>query len=217
MRRPAPATIIATIALVFAAAPIGAAADSWVKRALYARNAGTVDGFHASKTPRKGSLVVLPATGKLPASILPASGSSGAAGGGSTTPAGSSGGASTDGSGSSAFVANATAAVTINTAQTSVETLSVKAGTYAIVAKTSLHATVDTSSPGVTCLLKAGSDGDQVDADLSASSDDPVALVTTHTFAAAGTVTLTCSADDTGVVASDTHILALKVGTVTSS
>lgn len=218
MRRPAPATIIATIALVFAAAPIGAAADSWVKHALYARNAGTVDGFHASKTPRKGSLVVLPATGKLPASILPASGSSGAAaGGGSTTPVGSSGGASADSSGSSAFVANATAAVTINTAQTSVETLSLKAGTYAIVAKTSLHATVDTSSPGVTCLLKAGSDGDQVDADLSASSDDPVALVTTHTFAAAGTVTLTCSADDTGVVASDTHILALKVGTVTSS
>jgi hypothetical protein len=214
MRRPAPATIIATIALVLAAAPIGSAANSWVKRALYARNAGTVDGFHASKTPHKGSLVVLPATGKLPSSILP--GSSGTTTGGGGSPAGGAGG-STDSSGSSAFVANAPAAVTINTAQTAVETLSLKAGTYAIVAKASLHATVDTSSPGVTCLLKAGTDGDQVDTDLSSSSDDPVALVTTHTFAAAGPVTLTCAADDTGVVASDAHILALKVGSVTSS
>ena len=210
MRRPAPATIIATIALVLAVTPVGSAADSWVKHALYARNAGTVDGFHASKTPRKGSLVVLPASGKLPASILPASA------GGAPASTGSSGG-SPDSSGYSDYVANANAAVTINTAQTSVVTLSLKAGTYAIVAKASLHATVDTSSPGVTCLLKAGSDGDQVDADLSASSDDPVALVTTHTFAAAGTVTLTCAADDTGVVASDAHILALKVGSVTSS
>jgi len=213
MRRPAPATIIATIALVLAVTPVGSAADSWVKHALYARNAGTVDGFSASKTPRKGSLVVLPKSGKLPASILPAS--SGTAGG-SSSPAAPSGTPS-DSSGSAAFVANATAAVTLTTAQTSVETLSLKAGTYAIVAKASLHATVDTSSPGVTCLLKAGSDGDQVDTDLSSSSDDPVALVTTHTFAAAGTVTLTCAADDTGVVASDAHILALKVASVTSS
>jgi hypothetical protein len=213
MRRPRPATIIATIALVLAAAPIGSAADSWVKRALYARNAGAVDGFHASKAPHKGSLVVLPASGVLPASILPSS-SGGTAGG--SSPAGPAGG-STDSSDPSAFIANATAAVTIATAQTSVATLSLKAGSYAIVAKASLHDTDDTTSPGVTCLLKAGSDGDQVDTDLSSSSDDPVALVTTHTFAAAGAVTLTCAADDTGVVASDAHILALRVGSVTSS
>jgi hypothetical protein len=215
MRRPAPATIIATVALVLAVTPVGSAADSWVKHALYARNAGTVDGFSASKTPRKGGLLVLPKSGKLPASILPAS-SGGSTGGGSSTPAAPAGTPS-DSSGSAAFVANGTAPVTINTAQTSVETLSLKAGSYAIVAKTSLHATVDTSSPGVTCLLKAGSDGDQVDTDLSSSSDDPVALVTTHTFAAAGTVTLTCAADDTGVTASDVHIVALRVASVTSS
>ena len=66
MRRPAPATIIATIALVLAVTPVGEAADGWVKRALYARNAGSVDGFSASKSPKKGNLVVLPKTGKLP-------------------------------------------------------------------------------------------------------------------------------------------------------
>ncbi len=204
MRRPAPATIIATVALVLAAAPIGEAADGWVKRALYARNAGAVDGISASRVPHKGNLVVLPKSGKLPASILPASI------GGPRGPAGPAGPAGD--SGGSVTVGNAPAAVNLAAAQTGVVTLALKPGTYAIVAKASLHATLDTSTPGVTCLLKAGTDGDQVDADLSSSSDDPVALITTHTFAAAGSATLTCSADDDGVVASDARIVALRVG-----
>jgi hypothetical protein len=209
MRRPAPATIIATVALVLAAAPIGSAADGWIAHALYARNAGTVDGFGASKSPKKGKLIVLPKSGKLPASILPPA---------STAPTSSPGAPGSVGtvSGGTAFVGNAAAAVTLTAAQTSIETLALKAGTYAIVAKGSLHAQ-DVSSPQVTCLLKAGTDGDQVDVDLSGSTDDPVALVTTHTFAAAGTVTLTCAADDVGVVVSDAHILALKVDSVTAS
>jgi hypothetical protein len=208
MRRPAPATVIATVALVLAAVPVGSAAEGWVQRALYARNAGTVDGFGAAKTPKRGKLIVLPKSGKLPASILPPA---------SGAPAGSAGTGATAGSGSgtSAFVADATAAVTLTAAQTSVDTLALKAGSYAIVAKGSLHAQ-DVSSPEVTCLLKAGSDGDQVAVDLSGSTDDPVALVTTHTFAAAGAVTLTCAADDEGVVVTDAHILALKVDTVTT-
>jgi hypothetical protein len=194
---------------MLAAVPAGSAADSWVQHALYARNAGTVDGFGASKVPKRGKLIVLPRSGKLPASILPPA---------SGAPAGSSGaggGAATD-SGSSAFVADATAAVTVTAVQTSIETLALKAGTYAIVAKGSLHAE-DISSPEVTCLLKAGSDGDQVAVDLSGSTDDPIALVTTHTFTAPGAVTLTCAADDDGVVVTDAHILALKVDSVTSS
>jgi hypothetical protein len=204
MRRPAPATIIATIALVLAAAPAGIAANSWVKRALYARNAGSVDGVSASRTLEKGKLIALPKSGKLPASILPAS-----IGG----PRGPAGPAGADGDGGASVVAaSAPAAVAVGTAQTNVVTLSLKAGSYAIIAKASLHATLDVSTPGVTCLLKAGSDGDQVDADLSSSSDLPVALVTTHTFAAAGSANLTCSADDDGVVASDAHVIALRVG-----
>jgi hypothetical protein len=211
MRRPAPATVIATIALLFAVVPVGEAASGWVKRALYARNAGSVDGIRASRTPHKGKLIALPASGKLPMSILPASvkGARGPAG-----PAGSNG---TDGSGGSVLVATAGSAVNVGTAQTAVVTLQLKAGSYALVAKASLHATLDISTPGVTCLLRAGSDGDQADADLSSSSDDPVALIATHTFAAAGAATLTCAADDSGVVASDARIIALRVTALTAS
>jgi hypothetical protein len=211
MRRPAPATVIATIALLFAVAPVGEAASGWVKRALYARNAGSVDGIRASRTPHKGKLIALPASGTLPMSILPASvkGARGPAG-----PAGSNG---TDGSGGSVLVATAGSAVNVGTAQTAVVTLQLKAGSYALVAKASLHATLDISTPGVTCLLRAGSDGDQADADLSSSSDDPVALIATHTFAAAGAATLTCAADDSGVVASDARIIALRVTALTPS
>jgi len=211
MRRPAPATVIASIALLFAVAPVGEAASGWVKRALYARNAGSVDGIRASRTPHKGKLIALPASGKLPMSILPASvkGARGPAG-----PAGSNG---TDGSGGSVLVATAGSAVNVGTAQTAVVTLQLKAGSYALVAKASLHATLDISTPGVTCLLRAGSDGDQADADLSSSSDDPVALIATHTFAAAGAATLTCAADDSGVVASDARIIALRVTALTPS
>jgi hypothetical protein len=207
MRRPAPATIIATIALVLAAAPIGEAANGWVKRALYARDAGSVDGIRASRTPHKGNLIVLPKSGKLPASILPP-----ASGGATGTPA-----PTVDTSGGPAIVATAPAAVTVGATQTAVVTLALKPGSYAIVAKASLHATSVTSTPGVTCQLKAGTDGDQADADLSSSADDPVALVTAHTFAAAGVATFTCSADDAGVVASDARIVALRVSSVSPS
>ena len=203
MRRPAPATIIATVALVLAVTPVGEAADGWVKRAIYARNAGSVDGFSASKSPKKGKLVVLPKSGKLPASILPASA-------GGTSGAGGSPGSSGDGS-SGVFVGTGATAVNVGATQTGVVTLSLKAGSYAIVAKASLHATLDTSTPGVNCQLKAAGDGDQIDSDLSSSSDDPVALITTHTFAGSGIVTFTCAADDDGVVASDARIVALRV------
>ena len=211
MRQPAPATVIASIALLFAVAPVGEAASGWVKRALYARNAGSVDGIRASRTPHKGNLIALPRSGKLPMSILPASVK------GARGPAGPAGADGSDGSGGSVLVATAGSAVNVGTAQTAVVTLQLKAGSYALVAKASLHATLDTSTPGVTCLLRAGTDGDQADADLSSSSDDPVALITTHTFAAAGAATLTCAADDTGVVASDARIIALRVTALTSS
>jgi hypothetical protein len=219
MRRPRPATIIATLALVLAAAPAGQAASGWVERALYARDAGAVDGIKASRTPHKGRLLVLPASGKLPASILPVSagGTSGGSGGGGGSTGGGGGGSGGGGSSSTALEASASATVNVNATQTPVVSLSLPAGSYAIVAKASLHATVDVSEPDVTCLLKAGSDGDQVDADLSSSSDDPVALIATHTFGAAGTASLTCAADDVGVTATDAHILALRVGSVSSN
>jgi hypothetical protein len=208
MHRPAPATIIATLALVLAVAPAGAAANGWVRRALFARNAGAVDGISASRVPHKGNLVVLPASGRLPASILPA------AIGGPRGPAGPPGADGADGG--AAIVATGGAAVSVGAAQTGVVTLPLKSGSYALVAKASLHETADGTAPDVTCLLNAGADGDQAQVDLSSSSDDPVALVTAHTFASAGVATLTCAADDDGVVASDARIVALRVATLAS-
>jgi hypothetical protein len=42
-----------------------------VSRALYANNAGAVNGFHASRTPKANSLLVLTAKGKVPDRALP--------------------------------------------------------------------------------------------------------------------------------------------------
>src|SRR4029079_9143605 len=107
-----------------------------------------VGGIKASREPHKGELIMLPRSGRLPASILPASIAR------PRGPAGPAGAAGGDSAGGSASVAAASAAVGIGSSQTPVVTLPLKAGSYAIVAKASLHATLDTSSPGVTCLLK---------------------------------------------------------------
>ena len=104
MRRPAPATIIATIALVLAAAPAGVAANGWVKRArLRATPApSTASAPHASRT--RATCSSCPTSRRLPASILPAR-----IGGprGPASPPGAAGAAGTDGSGATAVVANA--------------------------------------------------------------------------------------------------------------
>ena len=179
------------------------------KRALFARNAGTVDGFGATRVPHKGKLLVLPASGKLPASILPSSI------GGPRGPAGPPGAAGGDGS--SAVVASASGGGRLGAAQTSVETLALKAGSYAIVAKASLH---------------ADARHEHARRDLPAARPGPTAIRSTPTSRPArtipwrsspptpsrrpGTVTLTCAADDDGVIASDARIVALRVGSLTA-
>jgi Collagen triple helix repeat (20 copies) len=68
-----------------------------VDRALFARNAGSVDGLSATKRPRPGKLLALNAKGKFPARVLPpgTQGPAGAAGPegptGETGPAGAAG------------------------------------------------------------------------------------------------------------------------------
>src|SRR3954466_9399904 len=54
-------------------APIGEAGTAIVKRALFASNAGAVNGLHASKTPKAGQLLALGPSKKLPPSLSPAS------------------------------------------------------------------------------------------------------------------------------------------------
>ena len=66
--------LIASLALVVAliGTPFVQAAASAVGRALFANNAGAVNGIKASKTPKPGQLLALDRTGKLPASVVPA-------------------------------------------------------------------------------------------------------------------------------------------------
>ncbi len=66
--------MIASLALVVAliGTPFVQAAASAVGRALFANNAGAVNGIKASKTPKPGQLLALNRSGKLPASVVPA-------------------------------------------------------------------------------------------------------------------------------------------------
>ena len=68
----------ALVVALFGATPLGNAARDLVhaippfaKKAGYAKNAGAVNGIHASRTAKPGDLVPLDSNGKLPASANP--------------------------------------------------------------------------------------------------------------------------------------------------
>jgi len=63
--------VVAFIALLVAGAPFAAAGVKAVKRALFAKNAGKVDGLKASRTPKAGQLLALNKTAHFPASVIP--------------------------------------------------------------------------------------------------------------------------------------------------
>jgi hypothetical protein len=65
---------VAVLALVVAVSGVSvvSAATHAVRLALFASNAGAVNGIKASKTPRPGRLVPLNATGRFPRSVIPA-------------------------------------------------------------------------------------------------------------------------------------------------
>src|SRR5690349_12751356 len=65
---------VATVALAVAlvGTPISEGALHVVRTALFAKNAGAVNGIKASKAPRAGRLVPLGSSGKLPRSVMPA-------------------------------------------------------------------------------------------------------------------------------------------------
>ena len=71
VRRPSPALVVATVALLIALGAPGYAAQS-LQSVLFAKRAGNankVDGFSASKKPRRNTLLALDSHGKLPASV----------------------------------------------------------------------------------------------------------------------------------------------------
>jgi hypothetical protein len=75
MRQRAPLVLSAlalTVAVAGSTSPVQAAAGA-VRTALFAKNAGAVNGIKASAQPQAGKLVPLGRDGKLPVGVLPAS------------------------------------------------------------------------------------------------------------------------------------------------
>jgi hypothetical protein len=62
----------ALVVAVLGSTPLGHAAGGLVKTAVFAKNAGKVNGIKASRTPKAGQLVALGANAKLPSSVVPA-------------------------------------------------------------------------------------------------------------------------------------------------
>jgi len=69
--RPSPALLVAAVALALAVSPLAYGAAKAVKHALFADNAGKVDGLSASKKPKPGKLLALNKKGKFPSKVVP--------------------------------------------------------------------------------------------------------------------------------------------------
>ena len=63
--------VSAVILAVLGASPVGEAAGDAVRVALFAKNAGKVNGIKAARTPKAGRLLALGADGTFPASVVP--------------------------------------------------------------------------------------------------------------------------------------------------
>src|SRR5215207_5399500 len=85
-RLPLALSIAAVLLATLANTGVGQAATGLVKSALFAKNAGTVNGIKAARKPAPNKLIALNAQGKLPASVVPATGTQGPKG--ETGPAG---------------------------------------------------------------------------------------------------------------------------------
>jgi hypothetical protein len=70
-RLPLALSALAVVIALMGVAPVGAAVHA-AKLALFARNAGAVDGLKASRTPRPGHLLALDSHGRVPIRALPA-------------------------------------------------------------------------------------------------------------------------------------------------
>ena len=65
--------VLAALAVAaLGATPLGQAASRVVKVALFAKNAGAVNGIKASRQPKAGRLLPLGANGAFPAGVVPA-------------------------------------------------------------------------------------------------------------------------------------------------
>jgi hypothetical protein len=112
--------------------------------------------------------------------------------------------------------------IVATTANTTVATLAnLPAGSYAIVAKTELHASANTD---VLCTLAAGADSDVTESFVGPSGVSGAMFVDVlgselvHTFAATGQVQLACVHDLASTVThSNTKIIATRVGSASNT
>jgi hypothetical protein len=225
------ANVTSTLALVLALGGTSYAAvtitgknikDGSIKSADLAKSSVT------SKAVKDGSLLAK----DFKSSDLPrgAAGAQGPAGPtGPTGPTGSQGpkgdtGAAGDRGPSDAFATFHDAAVDVTNTAT-VLTLNLSAGSYAINAKTWTETNTGQGPTLGSCALSAGSDSDVTRFRLEQGFASPTRLADTmgvplqvvHTFADAGSVTLTCNGFGAGMTASNSKITAIKVATLTNT
>ena len=206
IKRPSPATVIASIALLVALGGTSIAAVN----ALPAGSVGTAQLKNNAVTSAKvkdGSLLV----GDFKAGQLPA-GAAGPAG-----PAGAAGAAGAQGppGPSDAYSKFLNGPIAVPGAPTTLTSLSIpQAGKYVLVAK----AAFTTSAGGfVLCSLVAESDTDVSGTVVTTAGPLMVANNVVHDYAAAGSAGFACAASVAGVAATQIKITAIRVGSLTNS
>lgn len=124
-------------------------------------------------------------------------------------------------SGNRAFSTFHDASILLPTTLGTIATLNVPAGRYVVIANATMFNQSNTNSPLDSCSLTAGGDSDLQRFDVAgATSDDQESYTGTvvHDFAAAGAIGLSCQDGGTGdVKAQNLKITALQVGALTNT
>jgi len=218
MRKRLP-TVLATAALAVALlgwTPIGEAAQQaavqWVKKALYAKNAGKVNGIKASTTPQPNKLLALDAAGMFPASVLPAV---------VIPPGPIDPGTPALGDAYSTYL---NGPVDVSNFGDTIATLAIpEAGGYVILAKAWFANESTATTNAIRCSLTAQNDRDVSEAVLEPygganANEGALAFNVVHTFTAAGSAVFHCEDFAAGnIKANQIKITAIEVGSLTNA
>ena len=217
-RRPSPALVVASIALV-----VALGGTSYAAVVLPANSVGTKQLKANAVTSAKvlnGSLMKADfKTGQVPAGPAGPTGPTGPAGAaGATGATGATGAAGP----SDAYAGFKNGPVAMPGSLSTIATLNIpSAGNYVVVAKAWLFDNVNTAVL-TDCTLVAGADTDETRTMLEGNSGvvvaaAPMVLEVVHVFAGAGAVALNCNAFGVNVSAENIKIVAIKVGNLTNT
>jgi hypothetical protein len=226
-RLPLAFSAAALVIAVLGATPFGQAAVRAVakavpvaKVALFADNAGKLNGHKSSSSPGPGQIPLVGTSGKLPASIVPSGGSSGG-GAGPAGPAGPTGatGATGPAGPSAAYSAFANGPITLasGSSYVQVKALSIPAaGNYLVFTKVYLVDGNSTNGAQVECQLSAQGDSDLAGSSMTPRSQATISLNVVHQFAGAGNAVLSCNGGPYGE-ATWIKITAVQVGSLSNN